>query len=107
MNSSKRLPMKNTMSQTFPTARAALILTLLWSLPTPALSKEICSVPKAQWRPQGALTQKLEGEGWKIRNLKIDSGCYEVYGTDGSGKARETHFNPQSFKPAAENHKSY
>ncbi|MBX9682239.1 MAG: PepSY domain-containing protein [Hyphomicrobium sp.] len=72
-----------------------------------AWSKEICSVPKAQWKPQGALTQKLESQGWKIRNLKIDSGCYEVYGTDSSGKARETHFNPQTLQPAAEEHKNY
>lgn len=69
-----------------------------------ATAAEICSVPRSAWKPQGALTQKLEGEGWKIRNLKVDSGCYEVYGTDGSGKARETHFNPQTLQPVAEYH---
>ena len=71
-----------------------------------ASAKEICSVPKSEWRPQGALTQKLESAGWKIRNLKIDSGCYEVYGTDGNGKSRESHFNPRTLEPAAEFHKS-
>ena len=71
----------------------------------PAMAKEICSVPKAQWQPQSSLVRKLEGQGWKIRNMKIDSGCYEVYGTDGSGKSRETHFNPATLQAAAEEHR--
>lgn len=86
----------------------ALLALALTATATPrAWSKEICSVAKGQWQPQGALTRKLESEGWKIRNLKIDGGCYEVYGTDGSGKARETHFSPQTLEPVAEKHRSY
>lgn len=83
---------------------AAAMLTTTFAIP--ASSKDICSVPKAQWQPQSALVKKLEGEGWKIRNMKIDSGCYEVYGTDGNGKVRETHFNPASLQAVAEEHKS-
>ena len=71
---------------------------------SPAWSREFCNVPKSQWQPQSNLVKKLEGEGWKIRNLKIDGGCYEVYGTDGNGKARETHFNPATFQAVAEGH---
>lgn len=72
----------------------------------PALAKDICSVPKAQWQGQPVLVKKLEGQGWKIRNMKIDSGCYEVYGTDGNGKFRETHFNPATLQAVAEKHRS-
>lgn len=85
----------------------SFIVALAFAGASNAWSKEICSVPKAQWQPQGALTRKLESQGWKIRNLKVDSGCYEVYGTDGSGKSRETHFNPGTLQPAAEFHKAY
>lgn len=76
------------------------------SIATPAIAKDICSVPKAQWQSQSILVKKLEGQGWKIRNMKVDSGCYEVYGTDGNGKARETHFNPATFQEVAEKHKT-
>ena len=67
-----------------------------------ASAKDLCAVPKAEWQSQAALAQKLESEGWKIRTLKIDDGCYEVYGTDGKGKARETHFNPKTFQSVKE-----
>ena len=72
---------------------------------TQAWSKDFCSVPKAQWQPTSVLVKKLEGQGWKIRNMKVDSGCYEVYGTDGTGKLRETHFNPASLQAVADGHK--
>ncbi len=81
------------------------ILAIAAAAPQSAEAKDICSVPKGEWRPQGALTQKLEAAGWKIRNIKVEGGCYEVYGTDGSGKSRETHFDPRTLEPAAENHR--
>lgn len=87
--------------------RLLYVVGLAVPLAAPASSKDICSVPPANWQAQGALTQKLEAQGWKIRNLKVDSGCFEVYGTDGSGKSRETHFNPQTLQPVAENHKAH
>ena len=58
-----------------------------------------CSVPKAEWQPEQALRQKLESEGWKINRIKIDNGCYEVYGTDGKGQRAETYFDPASLEP--------
>lgn len=76
------------------------------AIAAPAWAKDICSVPKSQWQPQSTLVRKLEGQGWKIRNMKVDSGCYEVYGTDGNGKSRETHFNPATLQAVAEEHKS-
>ena len=63
----------------------------------PALASDKCSVPKAEWQSQDALQQKLEGEGWKIKSIKIDDGCYEVYGTDAGGKRMEVYFDPKTF----------
>ena len=83
---------------------SAMAITM--AMAAPAWSKEICSVAKSQWQPQSTLVRKLEGQGWKIRNMKVDSGCYEVYGTDGNGKVRETHFNPATLQAVAEEHKS-
>ncbi|MGZ5849916.1 MAG: PepSY domain-containing protein [Methyloceanibacter sp.] len=44
-----------------------------------AYADDGCSVPKAEWQPEQALRQKLEGAGWKINRVKVDDGCYEVY----------------------------
>jgi hypothetical protein len=66
---------------------------------TAAFASERCSVPKAEWQPEQALRQKLEGAGWKINRIKTDEGCYEVYGTDANGKRAETYFDPKTLDP--------
>ncbi len=62
-----------------------------------AFASDKCSVPRAEWQPKEALQQKLEGDGWKIKKIKVDDGCYEVYGSDATGKRRETYFDPKTF----------
>ena len=94
------------MSATSVCARMLVGSAIILTFPAMAWGKEICSVPKSQWQSQSTLVKKLEGQGWKIRNMKIDSGCYEVYGTDGNGKSRETHFNPTTLQAVAEKHRS-
>ena len=64
---------------------------------SPALASDKCNVPQAEWQPKEALQQKLEGEGWKVKKLKVDDGCYEVYVTDGQGKRMEVYFDPKTF----------
>ena len=54
-------------------------------------------IPKEEWKPQADLERKLTDEGWKISRVKIENGCYEVYGTDAKGKKRETFFHPKTF----------
>lgn len=56
-----------------------------------------CSVPEAQWQPRDALQQKLEGEGWTVRSIEVDDGCYEVYGVDADGRRMEAEYNPQTL----------
>lgn len=57
-----------------------------------------CKVPSKEWRPKEELAAKLEKEGWTIRKLKIDSGCYEVYGFDSKGNKRESYFDPKTLE---------
>lgn len=64
-----------------------------------AFAAETCSVPKAEWQPEQALRQKLETAGWKLNRIKIDRGCYEVYGTDANGQRAETYFDPKTLDP--------
>jgi len=61
-------------------------------------SSNLCNVPEAQRQPIKALQQKLEGAGWKIKKMKTDRGCYEVYATTERGQRVEAYFNPQTFE---------
>jgi len=55
------------------------------------------SIPKDQWKPQAELERKLTDMGWKIRRIKIENGCYEVYGTDERGGKVEVFFHPKTL----------
>ncbi|MEO3427290.1 PepSY domain-containing protein [Pelagibius sp. CAU 1746] len=81
-------------SMVISAALAAAVATLASGA---AVASDKCSVPKADWQPQEALQQKLEGEGWKVKKVKVDDGCYEVYGTDAEGKRMEVYFDPKTF----------
>lgn len=55
------------------------------------------ALPKEEMKPQMELQKKLEGDGWKVRQVKKYNGCYEVYGMDGQGQKVEAFFNPKTF----------
>lgn len=61
-----------------------------------------CTEPRAEWKPQMELQRKLTAEGWKVRQVKVDNGCYEVYGFDSTGKRIEIYFNPKTFEKVGE-----
>jgi hypothetical protein len=62
-----------------------------------AAADDLCRVPQAEWQPTESLQKKLEAEGWTIKSIKIDAGCYEVYGKDSAGNRMET-YSP-GFRP--------
>ena len=62
-----------------------------------ALASDRCNTPQGEWQPQQALQQKLEGEGWKVKKIKVEDGCYEVYGTDTKGNRMESYYDPKTF----------
>ncbi len=57
-----------------------------------------CTTPKAEWRGQMELQAKLVSEGWKVRKVKVENGCYEVYGFDAKGERAEAFFDPKTFE---------
>lgn len=63
-----------------------------------ALASEKCSVAMADWQPREALQAKLEGEGWNVRSIKTENGCYEAYAIDAKGNKVEANFNPQTLE---------
>jgi hypothetical protein len=62
-----------------------------------------CDVPKAEWRKQMELQQKLLAEGWKkVRQVKVDNGCFEVYGFNEKNERAEVYFDPKTFEKVGE-----
>ncbi len=59
---------------------------------------EHCNAPENEWQPRETLQEKLEGEGWQVKRIKTEDGCYEVYGYDKDGKRVEAYFDPKSLK---------
>lgn len=52
----------------------------------------------ALWQSQEALKEKIIAEGWQVRKVKVDGGCYEVYGTTPEGDRVEAYFDPLSLE---------
>jgi hypothetical protein len=86
----------------FPTLVSAALLGLAAAGSASAHGDFKCDVPKAEWKPQMELQRKLTADGWKVRQVKVDNGCYEVYGFDNTGKRIEIYFNPKTFEKVGE-----
>jgi len=65
----------------------------------PALAAGKCSTSaKAKWQPQSKLEAQLTSEGLKVRQVKVENGCYEVYATDKDGKRMNIAFNAETLE---------
>ncbi len=75
------------------------ILAFLAVLPVgSALADEDCFVPMADWQPRAAVEALAEAQGWTIRRVKIDDGCYEIYGQNAEGQAIEVKLHPGTLE---------
>ncbi len=62
-----------------------------------ALADDDCTVPMADWQPRAAVQQMAEAQGWTVRRIKIDDGCYEVDASDAEGRAIEVKVDPSTL----------
>lgn len=53
---------------------------------------------RAQWQTRAQLEEKLINDGWVVRKIKEDGGCYEVYATTPEGQRAEAYFHPQTLE---------
>jgi len=64
----------------------------------PAFAAGKCATgPKSNWQPKSALESKLQADGYKVRQIKVEGGCYEVYATDKDGKRANIAFNAETL----------
>jgi len=57
-----------------------------------------CYVPMSQWQPRSAAIMWAEAQGWQVHRVKIDDGCYELYGIDEGEMEFEVKINPATFE---------
>ncbi len=58
-----------------------------------------CNEPKAEWQSQDALKAQLKKDGWQVRSISVEHGCYEAKAIDAKGKRVETAYNPKTLQP--------
>lgn len=63
-----------------------------------ALAGDKCSVPMADWQPREAVAAVAARQGWSVRRIKIDDGCYEIQGSDGDGRRLEATVHPSTLE---------
>lgn len=66
-----------------------------------AVAGETCTVPLKEWQPRESLQRKLENEGWKVRSIRSDEGCYQASAVDAGGNTVIAYFDPKTFDPVA------
>lgn len=84
-----------------PQARRALLaLTLGAAASTAAWADgDRCQAgPERDWRPMAELVGQLNQQGWWLRKVEIDDGCYEVEAVDREGRYHDVRFHPKTLE---------
>lgn len=63
-----------------------------------ASADDDCLVPISDWQPRGAVERLAEANGWTVRRIKIDDGCYEIKGSDAEGRPIEVTLDPATLQ---------
>ncbi|MEM7300161.1 MAG: PepSY domain-containing protein [Pseudomonadota bacterium] len=53
---------------------------------------------RSEWKSKDHLINKVKSEGWSVRRVKEDGGCYELYGTNPEGQRVEAYFHPVTLE---------
>jgi hypothetical protein len=65
----------------------------------PAYAAGKCAAgPKSQWQPKSTLESQLQTDGFTVKQIKVENGCYEVYATDKGGKRVNMAYNAQTLE---------
>ena len=79
--------------------KALTILTFLTVLPAgAALADDDCFAPMTDWQPRDAVVELANKNGWTVRRIKVDDGCYEIVGTDAGGLGIEVTVHPATLE---------
>jgi hypothetical protein len=52
------------------------------------------NAPRDTWMSEDAVRSHAAEKGYKVRNVKVEDGCYEIYAIDSEGRRVEAYLNP-------------
>jgi hypothetical protein len=79
--------------------RAFTIIGFLAAFPTTtAFADNRCFVPMTEWQPREAVQRLAQQNGWRVRRIKIDDGCYEIDGSTAEGRRIEVTVHPATLE---------
>lgn len=83
-----------------PLAIPALMVGVLLAMsPARATGLMTCdSGDRSEWKPMDQLEAQMTSDGWSVRRIKEDGGCYEAYGTSPDGQRVEAYFHPVTLE---------
>jgi hypothetical protein len=91
---------EHAMQRLFAWRKAALLFGVLLSLSfftATTRADDECKDPIAQWQSREVLKAKLEQQGWVVKRIRIDDGCYEVRAMDEQGRRVKATYAPASL----------
>ena len=75
------------------------IVVLFLAAPASATGLYSCnSGERSGWKSMEELEAKMKADGWSVRRIKEDGGCYEAYGTSPEGQRVEAYFHPVTLE---------
>jgi hypothetical protein len=87
-------------SSLFGVRAVAFAAALLATTAVHATGRATCdSGPPSGWQPIAKLEKVLADAKWQVRRIKVDGGCYEVYGFNEKGERVEAYFHPVTLQP--------
>lgn len=78
--------------------KTLILVAFIVALPAGAVFADDCFVPMSQWQTREAVARFAAENGWSVRRIKIDDGCYEIKGTDVDGRRIEVKVNPATLQ---------
>jgi hypothetical protein len=52
----------------------------------------------SKWQSRDAVRNMARDQGWDVRRIKIDDGCYKIKGYDASGREIEAKIDPATLQ---------
>lgn len=86
-------------------AAPTLLLAALALVTLSASAGDDCDVPIERWQSREAVQQMAVRQGWKVQQLRIDDGCYELRATDAQGRRIKAKIDPETLQIVKIKHK--
>ena len=87
------------MGNILSTTVAAGLASIIFSGIATAQAIQSAEPGKAQWMSIPEIVTKIEGSGYKVREVDMDEGLYEISAVDANGMRVEADFNPATGEP--------